>query len=108
MIIEHFRGDSLIIDGELLNDLGAPVDLIAEAVTVRSEIRTQNWKDGDAPVAVMDVLINPLMPTAYVLTVLDTSDWPIGVLVNNVRYVKDGKTFSTHITQIKCKRSPTE
>ena len=108
MIYEHFRGDALVIDGQLLNDLGTPVDLVAESVNVRSEIRTQNWKDGDAPVAVMDVTIDPLTPTEYVLTVLDTSNWPIGILVNNVRYVKDGKPFSTHIAQIKCKRSPTE
>lgn len=106
MIIEHFQGDSLIIDGELLNDLGAPVDLVAEAVTIRSEVRLQGWRVGEAPIA--NFVVTKPTNTQYTLTALDTSTWAIGLLECNVRYVKDGKTFSTHTFAIKCKRSPTQ
>ncbi len=105
MIIEHFQGDTFIAEGQLLNDLGTPVDLTAEGVTVRSEVRLDGFRPADAPVA---TLTSAIVTTDYTLTATDTTGWPTSMLVCNVRYVKDGKTFSTHEFKIKCMMSPTQ
>ena len=105
MIIPHFQGDALEIDGELLNDAGTPIDFTAEGVTVTAMIRFADDTDDSAPLASFTVT-HPTT-TSFKLVIADTSDFPATMLVMNVRYTKASKPFSSDVVQINCQRSPT-
>lgn len=105
MIIPHFQGDALAIQGELLNDAGEPINFAAEGVTVTAMIRLADDTDDDAPLDAFTVSYPTV--TSFYLSVAFTSDWPATMLVMNVRYIKGGKAFSSDVIQVNCQRSPT-
>lgn len=105
MIINHFQGDALEVEGELLNDAGVPVNFTTEGVTVTAMIRLSDDTDDGAPIASFNVTYPTA--TSFKLVIADTSDFPATMLVMNVRYTKDSKPFSSDVVQINCERSPT-
>ncbi len=106
MILEFFRGDTFEFTGQLLNDLGAPVDLTAEGITVTSQVRVPASDASNRKIC--DVAVTLTDATHYSGLVTDTSAWPIARLECNIRYVKAGKVFSSESFQILCQRPPTQ
>lgn len=105
MIINHFQGDALEIEGELLNDAGAPINFAAEGVTVTAMIRLADDTNDDPPLDTFTVSYPTA--TSFYLSRAFTSSWPATMLVMNIRYIKGGKAFSSDVVQINCERSPT-
>lgn len=106
MIHEHFQGDSFVVDGQLLDDAGSPIDLVAQGVTIRSQVRRSDFNNADAPLS--ELIVTMPTSTTFTLTAPTTANWPQDILVCNIRYVRAGVTFSTEEFNIRCMRSPTQ